>query len=185
MSGQCRLNGPLSSIEKDCLRHFSFGKWTKMEAYICPKRCNTSRDSINWKYFFLFQKGLHLGLYLLKRRRLTGTGIPIISRRRSDDRLRFIMGIIIPMRRWNFTWYPPRRTKFWPSPAPWNSPLYVLPPTTFCPNVALATSLLPTQTAVTPAGGRWPSCSPTQYKSIEICKNTEFIHRLATHRMAY
>ena len=35
------------------------------------------------------------GLYSLRRRRLTGVGIPIINLRRSDDRLRFIMGIPI------------------------------------------------------------------------------------------
>ena len=40
-----------------------------------------------------------LGLYSLRRRRLTGIGIPIINLRRSDDRLRFIMGIPILIRR--------------------------------------------------------------------------------------
>ena len=40
-----------------------------------------------------------LGLYSLRRRRLTGMGIPIINLRRSDDRLRFIMGIPILIRR--------------------------------------------------------------------------------------
>ena len=39
------------------------------------------------------------GLYSLRRRRLTGIGIPIINLRRSDDRLRFIMGIPILIRR--------------------------------------------------------------------------------------
>ena len=39
------------------------------------------------------------GLNSLKRRRLTGIGIPIINLRRSDDRLRFIMGIPILIRR--------------------------------------------------------------------------------------
>ena len=39
------------------------------------------------------------GLYSLKRRRLTGIGIPIINLRRSDDRLRFIMGTPILIRR--------------------------------------------------------------------------------------
>ena len=38
------------------------------------------------------------GLYSLRRRRLTGIGIPIINLRRSDDRLRFIMGIPILIR---------------------------------------------------------------------------------------
>ena len=41
----------------------------------------------------------NLGLYSLRRRRLTGIGIPIINLRRSDDRLRFIMGIPILIRR--------------------------------------------------------------------------------------
>ena len=35
------------------------------------------------------------GLYSLRRRRLTSIGIPMINLRRSDDRLRFIMGIPI------------------------------------------------------------------------------------------
>ena len=39
------------------------------------------------------------GLYSLRRHRLTGIGIPIINLRRSDDRLRFIMGIPILIRR--------------------------------------------------------------------------------------
>ena len=40
-----------------------------------------------------------LGLYSLRRRRLISIGIPIINLRRSSDRLRFIMGIPIPVRR--------------------------------------------------------------------------------------
>ena len=40
-----------------------------------------------------------LGLYSLRRRCLTGIGIPIINLRRSDDCLRFIMGIPILIRR--------------------------------------------------------------------------------------
>ena len=39
------------------------------------------------------------GLYSLRRRRLTCIGIPIINLRRSDDPLRFIMGIPILIRR--------------------------------------------------------------------------------------
>ena len=39
------------------------------------------------------------GLYSLRRRRLISIGIPIINMRRSSDRLRFIMGIPIPVRR--------------------------------------------------------------------------------------
>ena len=41
----------------------------------------------------------NLGLYSLRRRRLISIGIPIINLRRSSDRLRFIMGIPIPVRR--------------------------------------------------------------------------------------
>ena len=40
-----------------------------------------------------------LDLYSLRRHRLTGIGIPMINLRRSDDRLRFIMGIPILIRR--------------------------------------------------------------------------------------
>ena len=39
-----------------------------------------------------------LGLYSLRRRRLISIRIPIINPRRSSDRLRFIMGIPIPVR---------------------------------------------------------------------------------------
>ena len=39
------------------------------------------------------------GLYSLRRRRLTGIGIPMVNLRRSDDRLRFIKGIPILIRR--------------------------------------------------------------------------------------
>ena len=39
------------------------------------------------------------GLYSLRRHRLISIGIPIINLRRSSDRLRFIMGIPIPVRR--------------------------------------------------------------------------------------
>ena len=38
------------------------------------------------------------GLYSLRRRRLTGIGTPNINLRRSDDRLRFIMGSSIVIR---------------------------------------------------------------------------------------
>ena len=41
----------------------------------------------------------HLGLYSLRIRRLISIGIPIINLRRSSDRLRFITGIPIPVRR--------------------------------------------------------------------------------------
>ena len=46
-----------------------------------------------------YNQPINLGLYSLRRRRLTGIGIPILNLRRSDDRLRFIMGIPILIRR--------------------------------------------------------------------------------------
>ena len=49
-------------------------------------------------YFLVDSFGLFTnGLYSLRRRRHTGIGIPIINLRRSADRLRFIIGIPIPM----------------------------------------------------------------------------------------
>ena len=50
------------------------------------------------------------GLYSLKRKHLTGIGIPMINLRQSDDRLRFIMGILIPTRQcllieWRPSWW--------------------------------------------------------------------------------
>ena len=51
--------------------------------------------TLKWKYHHVVCPWLHQGLYSLRRRRLTGIGIPIINLRRSDDRLRFIMGIPI------------------------------------------------------------------------------------------
>ena len=68
-------------------------------------RCHSQTQFLARKIFhFLFQnKKTHLiplaighgllGLYSLRRRRLTGIGIPMINLRRSDDRIRFIMGI--------------------------------------------------------------------------------------------
>ena len=47
----------------------------------------------------LTQTPVTLGLYSLRRRRLISIGIPMINLRRSSDRLRFIMGIPIPVRR--------------------------------------------------------------------------------------
>ena len=45
------------------------------------------------------QSTLLLGFYSLRRRRFISIGIAIINLRRSSDRLRFIMGIPIPIRR--------------------------------------------------------------------------------------
>ena len=49
-----------------------------------------------------------LGLYSLRKHRLISIGIPIINLRRSSDRLRFIMGIPIPVRRRLLSEYSPR-----------------------------------------------------------------------------
>ena len=56
------------------------------------------KEIISWGIFC--EISLTQGLYSLSRRRLTGTGIPMINLRRSDDRLRFIMGIPILIRPW-------------------------------------------------------------------------------------
>ena len=48
------------------------------------------------------------GLYSLRRRRLTSIAIPMINLRRSDDRLGFIMGIPILIRRRLLSVYMPR-----------------------------------------------------------------------------
>ena len=53
------------------------------------------------------------GLYSLRRRRLTGIGIPIINLKRSDDRLRFIIGIPILIRRRLLSEYSLRRWGQW------------------------------------------------------------------------
>ena len=45
------------------------------------------------------QSHVKQGLYSLRRHRLISIGIPIINLKRSSDRLRFIMGIPIPVRR--------------------------------------------------------------------------------------
>ena len=48
---------------------------------------------------FFLMECKDLGVYLLKRCNLMGIGILIINLRGSDDSLRFIMGIVIPMSR--------------------------------------------------------------------------------------
>ena len=61
--------------------------WSTLKSYILE-----NRD-------ILFNMSNTLGHYSLRKRRFTGIGIPIINLRRSDDRLRFIMGIPILIRR--------------------------------------------------------------------------------------
>ena len=46
-----------------------------------------------------FETSLVLGLYSLRRRRLTGIGIPTVSWRQPNDRLKFIVEIPLPIRR--------------------------------------------------------------------------------------
>ena len=55
----------------------------------------------NWLFYLCLPISVTgvVGHYLLKRCRLTGIEIPIINLRRSDDHLRFIMGIPISIRR--------------------------------------------------------------------------------------
>ena len=55
-----------------------------------------SAENINQQWYHESQIQ---GLYSLRRHRLISIGIPIINLRRSSDRLRFIMGIPIPVRR--------------------------------------------------------------------------------------
>ena len=68
----------------------------------------TQRESVSMTKYNIW-----LGLYSLRRRRLSSIAIPIINLRRSSDRLRFIMGILgipIPVRRRLLSvyrpWYP-------------------------------------------------------------------------------
>ena len=65
-----------------------------LSTYFC-KCCRRGSPNKLWYEHMIAQ----LGLYSLRRRRLIGIGIPIINPRRSSDRLRFIMGIPIPVRR--------------------------------------------------------------------------------------
>ena len=48
---------------------------------------------------FMYSSRWHLCLYSLRRRHLITIGIPITNLRRSSDRLRFVLGIPIPVRR--------------------------------------------------------------------------------------
>ena len=57
---------------------------------------STTYENDNFETFFGW---MLQGLYSLRRPHLTGIGIPIINLRRSDDRLRFIMGISILIKR--------------------------------------------------------------------------------------
>ena len=51
-----------------------------------------------WVLCLFVQSVVKLGLYSLKRHSVTWIGIPIINLRRSDDQLRFIMGIVIKIK---------------------------------------------------------------------------------------
>ena len=71
--------------------HGSAQAWANVCAQGCAPDCASDDCAPDWVS--------SLGLYSQRRRRLTGIGIPIINLRRSDDRLRFIMGIPILIRR--------------------------------------------------------------------------------------
>ena len=66
--------------------------------YWAPEQSVEQKNNVRWP---LNKACYHtiLGLYSLRRRRLVSIGIPIINLRRSSDRLMFIMGIPIPIRR--------------------------------------------------------------------------------------
>ena len=95
-----------------------WGRWLETPSRPLWRHCNEPSIRVRWdhlhpndythsshfvccgglvpvKFIFIF-----LGLYSLRRYRLTGKGIPIINLRQSDDHLKFIMRIFIPIRRW-------------------------------------------------------------------------------------
>ena len=72
--------------------------WSKL-AKLSVVETACSVYSFKIKYNFVWLRYVVPGLYSLRRRRLTGIGIPMINLRRSDDRLRFIIGIPILIRR--------------------------------------------------------------------------------------
>ena len=60
---------------------------------------NEIRNGLDFHPEYTIEGCATQGLYLLRRCRLMGIWIPILNLRRSDDRLRFIMGIPILIRR--------------------------------------------------------------------------------------
>ena len=64
----------------------------------CFSSSNHSMAILHRSWQIMDRKLLVQGLCSLRRRRLISIGIPIINLRRSSDRLRFIMGIPIPIR---------------------------------------------------------------------------------------
>ena len=80
------LTGVLCQLHSSCAQHDS-------------KTCLHMQPLAPGQLELVKVRHLFQGLYSLRRRRLTGMGIPMINLRRSDDRLRFIMGIPILIRR--------------------------------------------------------------------------------------
>ena len=97
MSSKCQTSVTISATMVSCLldeptdlnRVFN-EKGTKLQIHPSDGHRAAGRDPVS---------AVGAGPYSLRRRRLTGIGIHIINLRRSDDRLRFIMGIPILIRR--------------------------------------------------------------------------------------
>ena len=70
-----------------------------------------SYQSLLWMQVIVIAHILH-SFYSPRRRHLIGIGIPIKKLRRSSDRLRFIMGILIHLRRCLISEYMPRQSCF-------------------------------------------------------------------------
>ena len=87
----------ISSFVLNCLleRHLVSVNYVLYRIHVLIKiQCQSDPLSLSSKDDAVFQ-----GLYSLRRRLLISIGIPITNLRRSSDRLRFIMGIPIPVRR--------------------------------------------------------------------------------------
>ena len=92
-SWRLRWGGHDSASQTDCV-----------QLHRCQQLPRVTRwcSSGQWQRHFTWPGtpcGSLQGPYSLRRRRLISIGIPIINLRRSSDRLRFIMGIPIPVRR--------------------------------------------------------------------------------------
>ena len=78
--------------------------WSLSYTWCTFHRCHTQRSYVEGILEVKDTKRsdvVTLGLYSLRRRRLISIGIPIINLRRLSDRLRFIMGIPIPVKTYN------------------------------------------------------------------------------------
>ena len=91
--------GIVFEIEKFSFRKMHLKMTSTKWRSFCPRLNELSHYCLVTPYGIMGSfSPLILGLYSLRRRRLTGMGIPMINLRRSDDRLRFIMGIPILIR---------------------------------------------------------------------------------------